>query len=227
MSASSVFHTVRRPMESRPPYPLGRGCQWHSGRMQPPAWAGTVATPPSAPDTFDVPAFLRRSSPLAPAPRPTPVLVASAHQPWPQGTGIPADGAYPVGTTWRELLDATIAVGRDIRSWSTATPRLARHEIRARRYPLSACLVRGRWGAGRTRPTRADGPDTERRPGRRPPPSAEAAGGPGQLIPAALVRRAPRTGRRRGGNGSPPRGARYLPPPPWPPPRLRVVFSWV
>ncbi|MFE2377316.1 hypothetical protein [Streptomyces sp. NPDC059398] len=110
--------------------------------MQPPAWAGNVDTPLSAPDAFDVPVFLRRSSPLAPAPRPTPVQVGLAHQPWPQGTGIPADGAYLVGTTWRALLDATIAVGRDIGSWITATPRLARHEIRARRYPLSAYLVR-------------------------------------------------------------------------------------
>ncbi|MGV9915114.1 hypothetical protein [Streptomyces tendae] len=109
--------------------------------MQPPAWAGTVDTPLSAPDAFDVPVFLRRSSPLAPAPRPTPEMVALAHQPLPQGAGIPADGAYLVGTTWRALLDATIAVGRDISSWITATPRLARHEIKARRYPLSAYLV--------------------------------------------------------------------------------------
>ncbi|MGA4850277.1 hypothetical protein ACOBQB_30035 [Streptomyces sp. G5(2025)] len=110
--------------------------------MRPPAWAGNVDTPLSAPDAFDVPVFLRRSSPLAPAPRPTPVMVALAHQPLPQGAGIPADGAYLVGTTWRALLDATIAVGRDISSWITATPRLARHEIKARRYPLSAYLVR-------------------------------------------------------------------------------------
>ncbi|MFK0129144.1 hypothetical protein ACIQRZ_02210 [Streptomyces rubiginosohelvolus] len=109
--------------------------------MQPPTWAGTVDTPLSAPDAFDVPVFLRRSSPLTPAPRPTPVLVGLAHEPWPQGTGIPADGAYLVGTTWRALLNATISVGRDIGSWITATPRLARHEIRARRYPLSAYLV--------------------------------------------------------------------------------------
>ncbi|WP_159329669.1 hypothetical protein [Streptomyces tendae] len=109
--------------------------------MQPPAWAGTVDTPLSAPDAFDVPVFLRRSSPLAPAPRPTPEMVALAHQPLPRGAGIPADGAYLVGTTWRALLDATIAVGRDISSWITATPRLARHEIKARRYPLSAYLV--------------------------------------------------------------------------------------
>ncbi|MDA5142256.1 hypothetical protein PEM37_12110 [Streptomyces sp. AD681] len=109
--------------------------------MQPPAWAGTVDTPLSAPDAFDVPVFLRRSSPLAPAPRPTPETVALAHQPLPRGAGIPADGAYLVGTTWRALLDATIAVGRDISSWITATPRLARHEIKARRYPLSAYLV--------------------------------------------------------------------------------------
>ncbi|WP_167502500.1 hypothetical protein [Streptomyces malaysiensis] len=68
--------------------------------------------------------------------------VASVHKPWPGGIRIPADGAYLVGTTWRALLDATITVGRDIASWIVATPRLARHEIMARRFPLSAYLVR-------------------------------------------------------------------------------------
>lgn len=110
--------------------------------MQPPAWAGTGDTPISAPDAFDVPVFLHRSSPLTPAPRPSPAQVASAHQPWPKCTGIPADGAYLAGTTWRALLDATTTVGRDIGPWIAATPRLARREIMARRYPLSAYLVR-------------------------------------------------------------------------------------
>lgn len=110
--------------------------------MQPPAWAGTGDTPISAPDAFNVPVFLHRSSPLTPAPRPSPAEVASAQQPWPKGAGIPADGAYLVGTTWRALLDATTTVGRDIGPWIAATPRLARREIMARRYPLSAYLVR-------------------------------------------------------------------------------------
>ncbi|WP_382465447.1 hypothetical protein ACFIN9_18145 [Streptomyces noursei] len=110
--------------------------------MQPPAWAGTADTPISAPDAFDVPVFLYRSSPLTPAPRPSPAQVASAHQPWPKGAGIPADGTYLVGTTWRALLDATTTVGRNIGPWIAATPRLARREIMARRYPLSAYLVR-------------------------------------------------------------------------------------
>ncbi|WJY41162.1 hypothetical protein QT196_29965 [Streptomyces sp. P9-2B-2] len=110
--------------------------------MQPPAWAGTADNPISAPDAFDVPVFLHRSSPLTPAPRPSPAQVASAHQPWPKGAGIPVDGAYLVGTTWRALLDATTTVGRNIGPWIAATPRLARREIMARRYPLSAYLVR-------------------------------------------------------------------------------------
>lgn len=110
--------------------------------MQPPAWAGTADNPLSAPDAFDVPVFLHRSSPLTPAPRPSPAQVASAHQPWPKGAGIPVDGAYLVGTTWRALLDATTTVGRNIGPWIAATPRLARREIMARRYPLSAYLVR-------------------------------------------------------------------------------------
>ncbi|MFJ8254189.1 hypothetical protein [Streptomyces sp. NPDC094466] len=110
--------------------------------MQPPPWAGTVDTPISPPDAFDVPVFLQRSSPLVPAARPSPAEVASARQPWPKGSDIPSDGAYLVGTTWRALLDAAITVGRDISPWLTVAPRLARHEIMARRYPLSAYLVR-------------------------------------------------------------------------------------
>ncbi|MGP3977276.1 hypothetical protein ACTWQF_25355 [Streptomyces sp. 8N114] len=110
--------------------------------MQPPPWAGTGDTPISAPDAFNIPVFLYRSSPLSPAPRPSPAQVASAYQPWPMGAGVPADGAYLVGTTWRALLDATTTVGRDIGPWIAATPRLARCEIMARRYPLSAYLVR-------------------------------------------------------------------------------------
>lgn len=96
----------------------------------------------SAPDAFDVPVFLRRSSPLAPAPRPSPVEVASVCDPWPAGASIPVDGGYLVETSWRALLDATTTVGRDIAPWIAATPRLARREIMARRYPLSAYLVR-------------------------------------------------------------------------------------
>ncbi|MEU6824056.1 hypothetical protein ABZ921_25785 [Streptomyces atriruber] len=110
--------------------------------MQPPVGAGGVDVPISAPDAFDVPVFLRHSSPLTPAPRPSPPQVASALKPWPKSPGIPADGAYLVSTTWRALLDATTTVGRDITPWIAATPRLARREIMARRYPLSAYLVR-------------------------------------------------------------------------------------
>ncbi|MFC5655030.1 hypothetical protein [Streptomyces nogalater] len=53
-------------------------------------------------------------------------------------------------TTWRALLDATIAVGRDITPWLASVPRLARREIMARRYPLSAYLVRDKVRTGKT-----------------------------------------------------------------------------
>ncbi|MET7387229.1 hypothetical protein ACFYPT_20525 [Streptomyces sp. NPDC005529] len=65
-----------------------------------------------------------------------------ARQPWPTSSSIPPDGDYLVTTTWRALLDATTTVGRDITPWVASVPRLARREIMARRYPLSAYLVR-------------------------------------------------------------------------------------
>ncbi|MFJ7075553.1 hypothetical protein [Streptomyces sp. NPDC098781] len=65
-----------------------------------------------------------------------------ARKRWPASSSIPPDGDYLVTTTWRALLDATTTVGRDITPWVASVPRLARREIMARRYPLSAYLVR-------------------------------------------------------------------------------------
>lgn len=96
----------------------------------------------SAPDAFDVPVFVRRSSPLTPAKGPSRTEVEKAQQSWPTSSSIPPDGNYLVTTTWRALLDATTTVGRDITPWLASVPRLARREIMARRYPLSAYLVR-------------------------------------------------------------------------------------
>jgi len=55
---------------------------------------------------------------------------------------MPPDGNYLVTTTWRDVLDAAVTVGRDIAPWIAAVPQLARREILARRYPLSAYLIR-------------------------------------------------------------------------------------
>lgn len=68
----------------------------------------------SAPDAFDVPVFVRRSSPLNPAKGPSHAEVEMARQSWPTSSSIPPDGDYLVTTTWRALLDATTTVGRDI-----------------------------------------------------------------------------------------------------------------
>ncbi|MFF2951761.1 hypothetical protein ACFVVU_10540 [Kitasatospora sp. NPDC057965] len=110
--------------------------------MLPPA--GAVDAVVSAPDSFDVPVFVRRSAPLEPVERPKPVTVAQVKEPWPSPGAVPPDGAYLVTTTWRDLLDAATTVGRDIAPWLAAVPRLARREIMARRHPLGAYLVRQR-----------------------------------------------------------------------------------
>ena len=117
-----------------------RDGRWQSEQMFPPPGAKDLTM--SAPDAFDVPVFVRRSSPLSPAPRPSLASVGMVQRPWPASSSIPPDGDYLVTTTWRALLDATTTVGRDITPWVAAVPRLARREIMARRYPLSAYLVR-------------------------------------------------------------------------------------
>src|SRR4051812_37735626 len=96
----------------------------------------------SALDAFDVPVFVSGSAPLMPAPRPARQRLSAAARPWPTLGSTPPPGDYLVTTTWREILDAAITVGRDIAPWIVAVPRLARREIMARRYPLSAYLVR-------------------------------------------------------------------------------------
>ncbi|MCS7484783.1 hypothetical protein ACFFQW_05750 [Umezawaea endophytica] len=95
-------------------------------------------------DAFDVPVFVRRSTPLTPDVRPKPALVSGVVTPWPRAGEVPPSGAYRVGTTWRDVIDAAISVGRDRTAWLTATPSLAWAEILARRSPLSAYLVRTR-----------------------------------------------------------------------------------
>ncbi|MER0447106.1 hypothetical protein ABR738_21510 [Streptomyces sp. Edi4] len=108
--------------------------------MLPPQGAADITM--SAPDAFDIPVFVRRSSPLEPAPRPTAVMLSQASNAWPTPADMPPDGNYLVTTTWRDILDAAVTVGRDIAPWIAAVPKLARREILARRYPLSAYLIR-------------------------------------------------------------------------------------
>jgi len=93
-------------------------------------------------DAFDVPVFVRHSSPLEPESRPRQSRVDRAWQPWPGTPRAPRTGGYLVPTTWREVLDAALTVGRDPLPWLTVMPGLAAAEIIARRAPLAAYLHR-------------------------------------------------------------------------------------
>lgn len=93
-------------------------------------------------DQFGVPVIVRRSSPLTPKRRPGRKRIDRARQPWPSTGTVPPNGDYLVTTTWRDVLDAAMTVGRDPYPWLTAVPQFAAAEIIARRSPLSAYLHR-------------------------------------------------------------------------------------
>lgn len=93
-------------------------------------------------DAFDVPVFVRHSSPLTPESRPRPSRVTGAWRPWPTVGEIPPPGDYLVTTTWRDVIDAAMSVGRGPIAWLAAVPMLAWAEIVARRSPLFAYLER-------------------------------------------------------------------------------------
>jgi hypothetical protein len=106
--------------------------------MQPPPGAAGALL--DAADTIDIPVLLRRG-PLAPVRRPFPKTIDAVSAAWPGGL-VPPSGRYLVRTTWRELLDAAICVGRDPVDWLIAVPELAYAEIVARCAPLIAYLGR-------------------------------------------------------------------------------------
>ena len=94
-------------------------------------------------DAFNVPVFVRYGpSPMEPARRPSQSRIDRASAPWPGSQGAPGPGAYRVLTTWRDVLDAAMTVGRDPLPWLAAVPSLASAEIIARRAPLAAYLHR-------------------------------------------------------------------------------------
>lgn len=99
-------------------------------------------------DEFRVPVIVRHDSPLAPKRRPSRKRIDQARQPWPSNWKVPPDGDYLVTTTWRDVLDAAMTVGRDPYPWLTAVPQFAAAEIIARRSPLSAYLHRVPIGSG-------------------------------------------------------------------------------
>lgn len=106
----------------------------------------------AAKDAFDVPVIVRHSSPLTPARRPTRRRVDAARLPWPVVGEVAPQGDYLVSTTWREVLDAALRMGRDPTPWVAWSPQLAWAEVVARRSPLFAYLSRtqagSRFGSG-------------------------------------------------------------------------------
>lgn len=105
---------------------------------------GAADEPIDVADAFDIPVFIRHSSPLIPFPPPSATHVEAASARWPAGRGVPRDGAYLVTTTWRDLLDAAATVGRDPTPWFASVPALAWSECVARWSPLQAYLRRDR-----------------------------------------------------------------------------------
>jgi hypothetical protein len=103
---------------------------------------GAADQPINADDAFDIPVFVRHSSPLQAGVRPVPRLVASASEPWPATRDVPPTGAYLVTTTWRDIIDAAGTVGRDPVPWFAKMPALAWSEYLARCSPLMAYLRR-------------------------------------------------------------------------------------
>jgi hypothetical protein len=103
---------------------------------------GAADQPIDVDDAFDIPVFVRRSSPLQAGPRPVPRLVRSASAPWPAIRDVPSDGAYLVTATWRDIIYAAGSVGRDPVPWFAGMPALAWSEIIARCSPLMAYLRR-------------------------------------------------------------------------------------
>lgn len=106
--------------------------------MFPPS--GAADQPINVDDAFDIPVFVRHSSPLRTGPRPR--LVGSASAPWPATRDVPPTGAYLVTTTWRDIIDAATTVGRDPIPWYANMPALAWSECIARCSPLMAYLRR-------------------------------------------------------------------------------------
>ena len=74
--------------------------------------------------------------------RPSRGRIDAASSLWPRRDDIPPDGDYLVTTTWRDVLDAAMTVGRDPARWLSALPDLAWSELIARWSPLAAYLRR-------------------------------------------------------------------------------------
>ena len=113
--------------------------------MPPP---GASEQPVGLADSFDVPVLVRCNSPLRPKRRSRRSRIDYGALPWPAVRDVPVPGWYLVPTTWRDVIDAAMTVGRDPFAWLAAVPALAWAEITARRSPLRAYLQRAHSAAG-------------------------------------------------------------------------------
>lgn len=98
------------------------------------------SVPLSAADSLQVPVRVTAGIELNGRRRPHPSSVDQPHADWVPGPWPPRDGWYDVPTTWREILDAAITVGRDPSPWLANYPALATNELLARVAPLAAYL---------------------------------------------------------------------------------------
>ena len=100
----------------------------------------TSSVPLHAWDSITVPVRVLSGIPGVGRPRPHPGWENKARKPWSRGAWPPKDGWYDVSTTWREILDSAMTVGRDPTPWLKKWPHLAWQELLARHSPLSAYL---------------------------------------------------------------------------------------
>jgi hypothetical protein len=73
-------------------------------------------------DAFDVPVLVRRASPLQARRRPHKGRIDRVYRSWPAMGNMPHTGDFLVPTTWRDVIDAAMTVGRDPFAWLAAVP---------------------------------------------------------------------------------------------------------
>lgn len=103
------------------------------------AHSAARSVPLHASDSVQIPVRITAGIPLNGRRRPHPSEVDRKHATWP-GQWPPKDGWYDVPTTWREILDSAMTVGRDPSPWLVRFPGLATNELLARVTPLAAYL---------------------------------------------------------------------------------------
>lgn len=88
-------------------------------------------------DTIDIPIVVRTAPDMRRA-----SAWHKAQEPWPTMGTVPPVGLYLANTTWREVMDAAMTVGRDLHPWLSHHHERAGQELMARVAPLQAYLTR-------------------------------------------------------------------------------------